>query len=376
MKNRIFFIGCLLVAVLSIPQCKDDKKEDENLLKTISIAGDVGEMTVGQEANVVATITPEGSMEAIDWKATVDGIVSFTPKSGTNGREVSVKAVAEGETQIYAVSGTGKVESNKITVTVSAAEVQNLITAISIPDDDIDLILVNNAEKVVNVTAVEPADSDETIEWKATTAGIVTLTPTNNGRTVTVTAAAAGTTKIYAESESGGAISGEITVNVAPQQYNEHALPFNANADDISSDLSYVEDDGIYSLTVTGDNPYIYFMPFDGYHPFQAPKIEIVFEYTTNDRASNSAIFHFFGGGSPVGQTAWDIKIPAASEWTEFIYDLTDKVKSSGWGWSGDVLRFAPINQWGEDNYTGSEVPAFETGFEINIKNPRIRLYL
>ena len=249
------------------------------------------------------------------------------------------------------------------------------ITEITVPIDDIDLILVNDVEKVVNVTVVEPVFSAETIEWKATTAGIVTLTPTNNGRTVTVTAVAAGTTEIYAESESGGAISDEITVNVAPQQYNEYSLPFDPGT--ASGDLSYAENAGISTLTVTGGNPFIFFMPFVGYTPNQAPKILIVFDYTTNNRASNSVIFHFFGGGNSVGQTALDIKIPAASEWTEFSYDLTAKIKSTGWGWpGGDQLRFSPMDEWGEDNYTGSNVPAFTPGFELTIKNPRIRLYL
>ena len=367
MKNRIFFIGCLLIAGLCITQCKSDKEEEDvNLIKTIaiSISGEVGkngELMIGQEAEVEATVTPEGAMEAIEWKATVEGIVTLTPRSGTNGRRVAVKAEAEGETQIYVVSRTGKVESDKITVTVSVVVVQNPITAISIPNDDINLMLDVDDERVVNVISVTPADSEEAILWKATTAGIVELTSSNNGRTVMVRAVATGTTEIYAESISGDATSSNITVNVETLQYIDYPLIFLPNT---AAQTTFVDHGEYVTLTATGGDPRVRTIRIS--NPLASgSKVLFRFEFR-NNRISHGAQLLLFDGNDFVRESQYSEPFPHTTEWTQWEFDITN----FGLGSSGTHnIGFDYIDDWKEEQ-NGSTA----AGYSIDVRNLHVRV--
>jgi len=366
LKNRIFFIGCLLIAGLCLTQCKsDDEEEDLNLIKTIaiSISGEVGKdgkLMIGQETEVEATVTPEGAMEVIEWKATVEGIVTLTQKSGTNGRRLAVKAEAEGETQIYAVSRTGKVESDKITVTVSVVVVQNPITAISIPNDDINLMLDVDDERVVNVISVTPADSEEAILWKAATAGIVELTSSNNGRTVIVKAVATGTTEIYAESISGGATSSNITVNVEAQQYIDYPLIFLPSA----QQTTFVDHGEYVNLTATGGDPRVRTIRIT--NPLASgSKILFRFEFR-NNRISHGAQLMLFDGDDFVRESQYSEPFPHTTEWTQWEFDITN----FDFGSSGTHnIGFDYVDNWKEEQNGSTAV-----GYSIDVRNLHVRV--
>ena len=379
MKTKNFLIGCLLIC-LCIPQCKKDDKgeEDANLIKTvtISISGEVGRdggLTVGQEANVVAAVTPADAMEAIEWKATVENIVSITPKSGTNGREVTVKAEGEGETQIYAVSRTGGVESAKLTFTVSLPS--NMIEAIALPPAQLDLYTDDVHE--LTVLTVTPSSTEEAIEWVSLHPSIVSVAPKagTNGKTVVINVLDEGETQIYAVSAVGRVESNKVTVNATMllTTFTEYRpMPFWGD-DGITTDYVMDWDASpleFATMTVLADNARNGLTRFErggaNNNPLdeQMPigrKVLIRFEYMSS-KSTNSAKFEISGtasAGNPVLGSTDLISLPQADTFTLFELDITALQAHLA---LGHLLTYFPcLEDW--------------EGYEITIAYLTVRIY-
>ena len=102
--------------------------------------------------------------------------------------------------------------------------------------------------------------------------------------------------------------------------------------------MNIKEENGIYTCVTTGGDPNIQTQRFSSIHK---DSVVLTFQYIAPTGIKGFEVFM-----SPVEpkRSVSLGDLPAASEWTEFSYNLKDKITEFGWGKSGDFLRL----DWGK----------------------------
>lgn len=105
-----------------------------------------------------------------------------------------------------------------------------------------------------------------------------------------------------------------------------------------ANQMNIKEEDGVYTCVTTGGDPNIQTQKLSNIHK---DSVVLTFQYIAPAGIKSFEVFM-----SPVEpkRSVSLGDLPAASEWTEFSYNLKDKIAEFGWGKSGDFLRL----DWGK----------------------------
>ena len=186
---------------------------DDQNVKPASI-----EVTGKNDVDIDASIQLSAKVKPVN---AVNKEVEWQVKSGAQNISVddkgNVTGLKKGTATVIAVS---KEDSNvkssefKITVHSPAKSIQILDSAITIEAEKTYTITKTNNTSAKNGYVIEPADTDDAIEWKSSNENVLTVTVTGNN--VVLKAIAEGTAKLKATATSG--VSKEITVTVEPKK--------------------------------------------------------------------------------------------------------------------------------------------------------------
>ena len=138
MKTKVFIAGCL-AAMLCFLGCKNTK---EVVIKSISLPPSLNTLAIGQSVDVIATVMPtDATDEVLSWFMLEEGIVTIEASAESHGRKVTVKAIGEGKTSIYATNANKSVRSSNVSVTVnsSGSTVEPIPEGLNAYGDNIDV---------------------------------------------------------------------------------------------------------------------------------------------------------------------------------------------------------------------------------------------
>lgn len=150
----------------------------------------------GYSTTVKAQVLPKTSNDFVTWR-------SDNPEIATVDQKGKIKGIAQGTAVIYAESFGGKSASVEVTVRTKAKSVSVDKTAA--------IIKVGETAEV-NVTAIAPADSNDTLTWTTSSKTIASLTVSSDGKTATVTGLKKGTATITVKTGSGKSQRIKVTV--------------------------------------------------------------------------------------------------------------------------------------------------------------------
>ncbi|KAA6348000.1 hypothetical protein EZS27_004537 [termite gut metagenome] len=125
----------------------------------------------------------------------------------------------------------------------------------------------------------------------------------------------------------------------------------------IANNVDYTQDNGFVTLKTTGDDPWIHTTAFGA--PFVAGTAKLTFEYKSNRQVTNGQFFWCVDGNPAPGKnTADDVVVEQASDWTLYEFDLSSAISSFSFGSSeAHFIRF---------DLTGN------AGYEISIRKFRV----
>jgi uncharacterized protein YjdB len=125
----------------------------------------------------------------------------------------------------------------------------------------------------------------------------------------------------------------------------------------ITNNVDYTQDNGFVTLKTTGDDPWIHTTALGA--PFVAGTAKLTFEYKSNRQVTNGQFFWCVDGNPTPGKnTADDVVVEQASDWTLYEFDLSSAISSFSFGSSeAHFIRF---------DLTGN------AGYEISIRKFRV----
>ena len=130
------------------------------------------------------------------------------------------------------------------------------------------------------------------------------------------------------------------TLNLQLDNYNSHdnSLSRDAECNPSESDILYGQNLAYSSWTIntTGSDPYIVSNPLD--KNLNANATKLYFEYKASADIT-PLVAYFMYPETNTRSTTYNDKMPATSEWTPVILDISQKRKEYGWGYAGDRLR-------------------------------------
>ena len=269
-------------------KCEVTVTSDAPAVESIAINPSPVSLKVGEETLLTATITPDGTGAAIEWKSEDPNIVQISKISDTQAK---IMGMAAGKTTVLATAG-GKFAYCEVTITSGGGEGgSSSLESVSIDPSSVTLSL--DEEKVLSLVMV-PADADVTIYWvssesyiasvemisktqakvKGVSAGQTTVTVRAGDKSAScaVTVQGSSGTNIPVESVSLNKTELELSVNqqfqliatVLPENATEKGVVWTSS---VPSSKIYLTVDGMVSAlaeceaTITArskDNPYIY----------------------------------------------------------------------------------------------------------------------
>lgn len=130
------------------------------------------------------------------------------------------------------------------------------------------------------------------------------------------------------------------TLNLQLDNYNSHdnSLSRDAECNPSESDILYGQNLAYSSWTIntTGSDPYIVSNPLD--KNLNADATKLYFEYKASADIT-PLVAYFMYPETDARSTTYTDQMPATSEWTPVILDISQKRKEYGWGYAGDRLR-------------------------------------
>ena len=186
--------------------------DDQNVkVSSIEVTGK-NEVDIDGTIQLTANVKPVNAVnKEVEWQVKTGAQYISVDEKG------NVTGLKKGTATVIAVSGENsavKSSEFKITVHSPAKSIQILDSAITIEAEKTYTITKTNNTSAKNGYVIEPADTDDAIEWKSSNENVLTVTVTGNN--VVLKAIAEGTAKLKATATSG--VSKEVTVTVEPKK--------------------------------------------------------------------------------------------------------------------------------------------------------------
>ena len=209
--------GALLLALalscslLTLPAAADDIPATSVTLNRTSLS-----LEIGASGTLTATLEPEDSTDTVSWSSD-NSNVQLTPSGNSATVNVSLSAEAGETATITAAASSGPSAACQVTVTRSNVPV----TGITLDKTTLTM-QTGDANQTLNATVTPANATDKSVEWLYNPRGIVEI-----GDDGTVTALAAGTTSVRAQSVSNSTVRSNpctITVTLRPEPVTGIAL--------------------------------------------------------------------------------------------------------------------------------------------------------
>ena len=230
MKRILPFIALAAVTVLSVFSCQQEPEEIR--VSSISLSKNTLELTVGDQASLDATISPDNATnKKISWSSSKESVATVTPDG-------IVEAISAGTAFITATSEDSGVNA-KCEITVK----EKVISVTGIALNKTSLSLTEGEEFTLEATVTPDNATNKKITWTSDNEAVATVSAEG-----VVKAIKAGTANITATSEDSG-VSAKCEITVKEKVISVTGIALNKTS------LSLTEgEEFTLEATVTPDN--------------------------------------------------------------------------------------------------------------------------